>query len=398
MPAHKWTFASRFRRHAFGWRSDLPIKRVHEAVSEIKKVKRKDPHLAAEGAVRFIEKVSAALELVDSSSGALGNAVNKALDELTLIIAAADVERHQREKWLDRLWKAMLADDMPYIETLGDHWGDLCADPEIASDWANRLAADAQIMTTDYGYFKGGSARLSALLAAGRNKDILGLLDQRDRTLWHDRKFGVQALIAMGRPSEALKYAEASRDGYVAGAIDAACEEILRSSGLREEAYRKYAIAAHTKGTYLSPFRALKKAYPEIPPKRILDDLVASTPGQQGKWFAAAKDAGEFDCAVRLVADYPTDPLTLVRAAEKHVVSHPEFALESAYAALRWMARGYGYEITNRDVMAAVMAAKAAAQAGEIDPSQVRSRVLEEVVKSSQMEEFITQWFDSALS
>ena len=39
---HKWTFTSRFRRHAFGWRSQTPIKRIKEAVSEIKSVTRKD--------------------------------------------------------------------------------------------------------------------------------------------------------------------------------------------------------------------------------------------------------------------------------------------------------------------------------------------------------------------
>lgn len=33
---HKWTFRARFRRHAFGWRSQPAIKRIKEAVSEIK--------------------------------------------------------------------------------------------------------------------------------------------------------------------------------------------------------------------------------------------------------------------------------------------------------------------------------------------------------------------------
>ena len=31
---HNWTFRSRFRASAFGWRSDLPIKRIKEAVAE----------------------------------------------------------------------------------------------------------------------------------------------------------------------------------------------------------------------------------------------------------------------------------------------------------------------------------------------------------------------------
>ncbi len=78
-PAHKWTFRTRFRRRAFGWRSQTAIKRIKEAVSEIKKTARKDPLLGAEGAVLFLEKVSPAIEQVDSSSGAIGTAASNAV-------------------------------------------------------------------------------------------------------------------------------------------------------------------------------------------------------------------------------------------------------------------------------------------------------------------------------
>jgi hypothetical protein len=86
---HKWQFKARFRRHAFGWRSQPAVTRVKEAVSEIKKVARKDKMLAAEGAVSFLEKVSPALEHVDSSSGAIGTAVNNA------IVALVDAVRYE---------------------------------------------------------------------------------------------------------------------------------------------------------------------------------------------------------------------------------------------------------------------------------------------------------------
>ena len=69
---HKWTFRSRFRKRAFGWRSQPAVKRVKEAVAEIKKVVCKDLILGAEGAVLFLEKVLPALEQVDSSSGGAG--------------------------------------------------------------------------------------------------------------------------------------------------------------------------------------------------------------------------------------------------------------------------------------------------------------------------------------
>ncbi len=71
----KWTFTARLRRNAFGWKgSRLACQRIKEAVSEIKKVARKDPILGAEGAIKFMEKQWPALQHVDSSSGALGTA------------------------------------------------------------------------------------------------------------------------------------------------------------------------------------------------------------------------------------------------------------------------------------------------------------------------------------
>ncbi len=69
---YKWEFAPRFRRGAFGWRSQLPIQRIKEALKEIRQVMRADPILAAEGAILLLEKVSGALAHVDSSSGAMG--------------------------------------------------------------------------------------------------------------------------------------------------------------------------------------------------------------------------------------------------------------------------------------------------------------------------------------
>jgi hypothetical protein len=87
-----WQFKSRFRRHAFGWKSQPAIVRVREAVSEITQVARTEPIEAAEGAVAFIERLSPALEHVDSSSGAIGTAVNHAIDALVSTIAGAPAD------------------------------------------------------------------------------------------------------------------------------------------------------------------------------------------------------------------------------------------------------------------------------------------------------------------
>jgi hypothetical protein len=123
---HRWQFAARFRRNAFGWRSQPAIQRVHEAVSEIRKVRRTDQVLAAEGAVLLLERISPALEHVDSSSGAIGTAVNHAIEELVAVIAKAPTEATKRAEWLERLWEAYIADAIPYIETLGEFWAN-CA-------------------------------------------------------------------------------------------------------------------------------------------------------------------------------------------------------------------------------------------------------------------------------
>ena len=116
-------------------------------------------------------------------------------------------------------------------------------------------------------------------------------------------------LVALGRKAEAFRYAEASgglNDSPVA--IARACEEILLSSGLADEAYERYALAATRRSTYLATFRAIARKYPDLPPERILRDLVDSTPGEEGKWFAAAKDAGLFDLAVELANRRPAIP------------------------------------------------------------------------------------------
>src|SRR5471030_1813424 len=110
---HKWQFVPRFRRAAFGWKSDTPILRIKEALTEIKAVAKKEPVLAAEGAVLFLEKLAPAIEGVDSSSGSIGSAVNRAIKTLVPVIAKAGVERTVREKWLERLFEALQEDDMP---------------------------------------------------------------------------------------------------------------------------------------------------------------------------------------------------------------------------------------------------------------------------------------------
>ncbi|MBI2219302.1 MAG: hypothetical protein HYU51_18645 [Candidatus Rokubacteria bacterium] len=381
-----WEFTRRFRRGAFGWKSQPAIQRVKQAVSEIRKVARRDPVLAAEGAVLFLERVSPALEHVDSSSGAIGTAVNHAIEELAAVIARAPADAKTREGWLERLWEAHANDQIPYIERLGDFWGELCVSRKIASAWADRLVHIVEMAWSPdpelRGFFHGASACLSALLRAGRHEELLALLEKDRFPWWPYRQWGVRALAALGRPDEAILYAEASRGVHDSPvAIAAACEEILLASGRVEEAYRRYALAA-TRGTsYLATYRALAGKYPQKRPEELLGDLVATTPGDEGKWFATAKEVGLFDEAIRLANLTPCDPRTLARAARDFAGERAEFAVEAGLAALRWLVDGYGYEITSADVWDAytntMNAAEKLGRAGEVR-GRIRTLVAEE--------------------
>jgi hypothetical protein len=57
--------------------------------------------------------------------------------------------------------------------------------------------------------------------------------------------------------------------------------------------------------------------------------------------------------AAELANRSPCDPRTLTRAARDFVDKNPAFALNAGLAALRWLAEGYGYEVTGADVWAA---------------------------------------------
>jgi len=394
-PAHKWTFRARFRRGAFGWKSQPAIKRVKEAASEIKRVARKDPLLGGEGAVLFLEKVSGAIESVDSSSGSIGTAVNHAVATLAGIIAAAPADVDTRAKWLERLWAAYMDDEIPYLESLGHYWGELCASPCVASRWADRLIHMCKLIwrpeSKSRSFFKGTTNCLSALLAAGRHEELLELLAMAPYKTWDDRQFGVRALAAMGRSAEAIDFAEESRglnDDPVA--IAQACEAVLLAEGRTSEAYERYALAAHEAGTYLAWFRAVAKQYPNKAQAEVLADLVAHTPGDEGKWFAAAKSAGLFDEAIALANRTPCSPQTLTRAARDFEEKRPTFALEAGMTALRWLVEGHGYEITGADVFAAYSnTLKAAESAGVTDETQARIRKL--VAQERGDERFVTR-------
>jgi hypothetical protein len=369
-----WAFRAKFRRESFGWRgSRLAIERIAEALTEIRASARHDPVRAAEGAVLFLERLSPAICQVDSSSGALGSAAHAAVGTLVPLIASAPVSENIRAKWLERLFEALQEDDPPYLESLGDHWGELCATPALASRWADDLLPMLHRVAQErskgtFAWFKGTGACYSALFKAGRHGDLLDLLARNPRPIWHDLVWGGRVLLARGEVDAAIEYVNRSGSSYgPQGAVARFAEDALLHAGRTEEAYAGYAIEANQAQSRLATYRAIAKKYPQLGTERLMRDLIASTPGNEGKWFATAKSLKRFDLASELVWVSPCDPKTLARAARDHLEDRPAFAMQAAMGALHWIAAGYGYEITVADAIEARrLAANAAERTGHI--------------------------------
>jgi acetylornithine/succinyldiaminopimelate/putrescine aminotransferase len=68
----------------------------------------------------------------------------------------------------------------------------------------------------------------------------------------------------------------------------------------------------------LIEIRKVAKKYSQKSATEILNDLIKSQPGSEGKWFAAAKDAELFEQAIELARRSPTDPRTHTRAARDY--------------------------------------------------------------------------------
>ncbi|HEX5051025.1 MAG TPA: hypothetical protein VFZ65_04575 [Planctomycetota bacterium] len=362
---HRFEFQARFRRHAFGWKSQPAIVRIKQAVTEIKRLARQKPELAAEGAMRFLERVSPAIEQVDSSSGTIGTAVSRAIEELAAIIEAAPAATETRLEWLERLWKAYQDDGIPYLETLVDHWGALCGTRESAIAWLDQAQGAMLADGAD-------QAWLGAMVRAERHEQLLVVL-RRAPLEWNIQRHAVDALLATGRREEALAIAEACSARSALPDPSIACEKILLSLGRTEEAYVRHALAASTRSTYTATFRELRRKYPEKAAADVLADLVRASPSEAGKWFAAAKDAGLFGEALALARRSPCDPRTLARAARDHGTTHAEFAVNAGLLALHGMVAGQAYELEGRDIRMAYDGTMAAAEqlgsSGEVEAS-----------------------------
>jgi hypothetical protein len=75
---------------------------------------------------------------------------------------------------------------------------------------------DRQAAGGKFEYFKGTQAAFSALYAAGRRDDLFALIAKSEYrfTSWSYREWGARALVAAGKHTEAIAYAEGAKGLY----------------------------------------------------------------------------------------------------------------------------------------------------------------------------------------
>lgn len=344
-------FKARFRARAFGWRgSKVAIARLREATSEIKQVVRSNATVAADGFVALAERLWPALQDVDTSSGALGNAVNNTLEELLAILITAPADPTLRRRWLERLYQAVQDDGVQYLWMIEDRWGEIAVYPELMNASADELLPLLRRVWTQEasgGYVVGTAICLSSLLEVGRYGELLALLHDARRKSWAWHRFGAEALARQGSWDAAIAYAEGCRDTRLAGyddrRIDRFCEQVLIRAGRANQAYREYGLRTAKGPTYLAAYRDTVRRYPDMDRRQLLLDLIEAR-GGRGKWFAAAKGAGYLDIALDCARSFDAEPTTLVRAARDFSGKEPRFALDVGLLALQQLLEGKGFE------------------------------------------------------
>jgi hypothetical protein len=68
-------------------------------------------------------------------------------------------------------------------------------------------------------------------------------------------------------------------------------KRMVVSAAAQAQKAADYILNVTRRSIRVAAYRTIAGKYPKLELERILRDLVASTPGDEGKWFAAAKEA-----------------------------------------------------------------------------------------------------------
>ena len=78
-----------------------------------------------------MERLWPAFQDIDTSSGALGTAVNATLEKIISIVIAAPATPKVRAAWLERLYDAVQEDGVQYLYPAEQRWGEIAVYPEL---------------------------------------------------------------------------------------------------------------------------------------------------------------------------------------------------------------------------------------------------------------------------
>lgn len=126
---------------------------------------------------------------------------------------------------------------------------------------------------------------------------------------------------------------------------------MLLDLGREEEAYQSYGLTLQRATNYKLTFQAICRRYPKRKPENVLRDLLGSSSGSEGQWFAAAVDLKLFDLALECARLGPCNPSTMQRATVKLPATE---AHELAMLTVRAYLRGWAYEVTYLEFSKAV--------------------------------------------
>ncbi len=185
-----------------------------------------------------------------------------------------------------RIAEAIQGDDPPYLESMDDRGGELCAPPEIASRWADRLTdlvqhVNAERRRGQHAFTRADSLCHCALFSAGRHDELIKLIGGDPRPMWRDLLWVGRIGVARGEIDEAIEFMAKSVNSWMPMAgLARFAEGVLLNVGRRTEAYEKHALEANRTTTCVATFRLIAGKYPEIDPDRVQSDLIATTPGE----------------------------------------------------------------------------------------------------------------------
>jgi hypothetical protein len=125
---HKWAFKPGMRAGAYSWKSSAKaIDRLKSASTEKRAVARADPTAAAEGVFALAQRIWPAFEHIDTSSGALGNAVRRTARRFAADPDRSTGDEKTRAKWLEQLREAIEDDGVDYVAPIADRFGQIAA-------------------------------------------------------------------------------------------------------------------------------------------------------------------------------------------------------------------------------------------------------------------------------